>query len=101
MGLDQGKIHIATHLFDDLIARFKVIDRYPETEEARRAAGAFRAAVSTLFMTVNLDDAGFEESAPWVKIFWDQISGFGPCLFPDTLEDEPIDSEDSLEQFRL
>lgn len=99
LGLDQGKIHVAPHLFDDLIARFKVIDRYPDTEDALRAASAFRAAASTLFMTVNLDDAGFEESAPWVGVFWDQISGFGPCLFPDTLEDESIDSEDPLKQF--
>lgn len=99
LGLDQEKIHVATHLVDDLIARFKVINRYPETEESRRAAGAFRAAASTLFMAVNLNDADFEEDAPWVRVFWDHISGFGPCLFPDTLEDETIDSKDPLEQF--
>ncbi|WP_266033193.1 DUF5677 domain-containing protein [Brucella intermedia] len=98
LGIDQEKIHIAAHLIDDLIARFKVINGYPGTEEARRAAGAFRAAAPTLFLEVNLDDAGFEVDAFWVEAFWDHISGFGPCLFPDTLEDETIDSEDSLEQ---
>lgn len=101
LGLDQEKIHVAAHLIDDLIERFKVIDGYPETEESRRAAGAFRAAAPTLFMAVNLDGAGFEDDAPWVEAFWDHISGFGPCLFIDTLEDETIDSQDSLEQFVL
>ncbi|MER9609980.1 DUF5677 domain-containing protein [Mesorhizobium sp. M0312] len=101
LGLDQGKIHVAAHLIDDLIAGFKVISGYPETEESRRAAGAFRAAAPTLFMAVNLDDAVFEGDAPWVAAFWEHISGFGPCLFPDTVEDEIVDSEDPLEQFVL
>ncbi len=99
LGIDQEKIHISAHLVDDLVARFRVINGYPETEEARRAAGAFRAAAPTLFMTLNLDDVGFEVDTPWVEAFWDYISGFGPCLFPDTLGDENIDSEDSFEQF--
>lgn len=99
LGLDQGKIHVAAHLVDGLVGRFKVINRYPETEESRRAAGAFRAAASTLFMAVDLDDAGFEDDAPWVGAFWDHISGFGSCLFPDTLEDEGTDSEDPFERF--
>jgi hypothetical protein len=99
LGLDQGKIHVAAHLVDDLIGRFKVINGYPETEEARRAAGGFRAAAAMLFMTANLDGGDFEDDAPWVKAFWDHISGFGPCLFPDTLEDETTDSEDALERF--
>lgn len=99
LGIEQGKIHTAAHLIDDLNERFNVISRYPETEESRLAAGAFRAAASTLFMTLDLDDARFEESAPWVKEFWNRISGFGPCLLPDTLEDDISDSEDPLEQF--
>lgn len=99
LGVEQGKIHTAAHLIDDTIARFEVINGYPETEESRRAAGFFRASAPSLFMRVNLDNAGFESDAPWVEAFWDHISGFGPCLFSDTLEDETIDSEDSLEQF--
>lgn len=86
LGLDQGKIRVAAHLVNDLIGRFKVIHRYPETEEARNAAGTFRTAASTLFMTVQLDGGGFREDSPWVQAFWDHIAGFGPCLFPDTLE---------------
>lgn len=99
LGIDQGKIHVAAHLIEDLIARFKVIDGYPGTEESLRAAGAFRAAAPALFMGVNLDDAGFERDTPWVAEFWKHISGFGPCLFPDTLEDDVSDSEDPLELF--
>ena len=99
LGLDQEKIHVASHLIDDLIARFKVIEDYPETEESRRAAGAFRAAAPMLFMGVNVDDAGLENDAPWVAAFWEHISGFGPCLIPETLEDEMSDSEDPLELF--
>ncbi|RTL50061.1 MAG: hypothetical protein EKK40_13785 [Bradyrhizobiaceae bacterium] len=99
LGLDQGKLHVAEPLVDDLIERLKVINRYPDTEEARRAAGAFRAAASSLFMTVKLDGGGFEDDALWVEAFWGCISGFGPCHFPDTLEDETTDSEDDLERF--
>jgi len=99
LGIGQGKIHVAPHLIDALIARFKVISGYPGTEEARRAAGAFRAAAPTLFMSMDVDDAGFEDDAPWVATFWDHIAGFGPCLFPDTLEDETADTEDPIEQF--
>jgi hypothetical protein len=99
LGLDQGKIRVAPHLVNDLIGRFRVIHRYPETEEARNAAGTFRTAASTLFMTVQLDGGGFREDSTWVQAFWDHIAGFGPCLFPDTLEDEPTDSEDPLERF--
>ncbi len=99
LGLDQGKIHVAAHLVDDLIRRFKVIHRYPDTEEARDAAGAFRAANSMLFMKAQPDGRSFEGDSPWVKAFWEHIAGFGPCLFQDTFEDETTDSEDPLEQF--
>ena len=80
LGVNQGKIHVSAHLIDDLIARFKIIDRYPKTEESRRAAGAFRASAAMLFMSMDVDEASFEKDAPWVGVFWDQISGFGPCL---------------------
>jgi hypothetical protein len=99
LGIDQEKMHIAAHLIDGLIARFKVINDYPETEESRHAAGAFRASAPTLFMTMNVDGAEFDADAPWVQAFWDHISGFGPCILLETLEDETIDSEDSLERF--
>ncbi|NKJ08525.1 DUF5677 domain-containing protein [Rhizobium sp. SG741] len=99
LGLDQEKIHISSHLIDDLIVRFNVIEDYPETEESRQAAGAFRAAAPMLFMSANADDAGFESDAPWIAAFWDHISGFGPCLITDTLEDETTDSEDPFELF--
>lgn len=99
LGIDQGKIHVAAHLVDDLIGRFNAIGLYPETEEASRAAGAFRAAASTLFMTMKLDGSGLEHDASWVEAFWERISGFGAGLFPDTIEDENTDSEDPFEQF--
>lgn len=99
MGLEQGKIIVSPHLVDDLVQRFKVIGRYPETEEARRAASAFRAAASTLFMATKVDGGGVEDDAPWVARFWDHIAGFGPCLFPDTLADETTDSDDPFERF--
>lgn len=99
LGIDQEKIHVAAHLIDDLIGRFKVINDYPATEQARRAAGAFRASAPTLFMTMNIDNASFGDEAAWVEEFWDHIAGFGPCLYTETLEDESVDSNDSLEQF--
>ncbi|QKK20484.1 DUF5677 domain-containing protein [Rhizobium indicum] len=99
LGLDQEKIHVAAHLIEDLIAKFKVIEDYPETEESRRAAGAFRAAAPTLFMGVNVDEAQFETDAPWVESFWEHIAGFGPCLISDTLQDETTDSADALKLF--
>lgn len=99
LGIDQGKVHVSAHLVDDLVARFKIISRYPETEESRQAAGAFRAAAAMLFMSMDVDEACFEKDAPWVSAFWNRISGFGPCLFPDTLKDENLDSEDPFERF--
>lgn len=99
LGIDQGKIHVAPHLIEDLIARFKAIGGYPETDESRRSAGAFRASASMLFMEVNLNSAGFAGDAPWVAAFWDHIAGFGPCQLPDTLEDELTKSDDPFELF--
>lgn len=81
MVIEQEKINIAAHLIDNLIARFKVVNGYPTTEEARRAASAFRAAAPPLFMEVNLDDAGFDFDALWVDAFWAHISGFAPFIF--------------------
>lgn len=98
LGLDQGKVHVASHLIDDLAQKFSVIGHYPDTEEARNAAGSFRASASMLFLAMRMDGR-FEEDAPWVHSFWEQIAGFGPCLFEDTLQDELVESDDPLEQF--
>ena len=99
MGLEQGMILVAPHLVDDHVRRFEVIDRYPETEESRRAAGPFRASASMLFMPAGPDGAGFGRPATWVEVFWDGIAGFGPCLLKDTLEDEAADGDDPFELF--
>ena len=98
MGIDQGKIHVASHLADGLTRKFKSVALYPDTEEARQAAGAFRASAPMLFMTLQVQDESFKSDHPWVKSFWEHVAGFGPCLFQDTLEDEPITSDDFLEQ---
>lgn len=99
LGLNQGKIHVAPHLIDDLIERFKVIHRYPETDEANRAAGAFRAAESMLFMSTMLDDGKFADDPPWLDVFWSHISGFGACELVDTFDEESSDSDDPFDQF--
>jgi hypothetical protein len=99
LGLDQDKIHIAPHLVDGFNQAFQVIAQFPETDEARRAGGVFRAGASTLFMAMKLDGSGFEDDAPWVEAFWEEIAGFGPCLHVDTIEDEVTDSDDQLERF--
>lgn len=99
LGIDQGKVHVSGHLIEGLIARFKIIDQYPETEEARQAAGYFRASAAMLFMSMNVDEKSFDDDASWVAEFWDSIAGFGPCLLTDTLKDETLDSEDPFEQF--
>lgn len=99
LGLDQGKVHVAPHLIDGLIERFKAIGDYPETEEARRAAGSFRASSAMLFMEPKPDGGGFQDDEPWVGAFWDLIAGFGPCLFRDTIQDEKEESDEPLERF--
>ncbi len=99
LGLDQGKIHVAPHLVEGLTEKFKVIGDYPETEEARHAAGSFRASSAMLFMEPRLDGGGFKEDEPWVGEFWDLVAGFGPCLFRDTIEYEPEESDEPLELF--
>ncbi|MBD3837742.1 DUF5677 domain-containing protein [Brevundimonas sp.] len=99
LGLDQGKIHIASHLVEGLSDNFKVVGNYPETEESRRAAGSFRASSAMLFMELKLDGGGFQDDEPWVSEFWDLIAGFGPCLFRDTIEDEDEQNGDPLERF--
>ncbi len=101
LALDQGKVHIAPHLVDGFQKAFRAIERYPETEEANRAAGMFRAGASSLFMGMKLDGGGFEDEAPWVEQFWNHVAGFGPCLHADTLEDEAAESDDPLEAFVL
>lgn len=99
LGLDQGKIRVAPHMVDGLVKQFSVIGDYPDTEEALRAAGSFRASSAMLFMEPRLDGGGFKAPEPWVAEFWDLIAGFGPCLFADTIEDEEEDSEEPLEKF--
>jgi len=88
LGLVQGKVHVADHLVDSLNAGFRDIGDFPKTDASQEAAGRFRAAAPMLFMTPNDDGEGFREDDSWVGVFWDGIAGFGPCLFPDTIDDE-------------
>lgn len=99
LGLVQGKVHVADHLIDDLNAGFRDIGDFPQTAASQDAAGRFRAAGPMLFMTPNDDGEGFREDDSWVGIFWDGIAGFGPCLFPDTIQDEEGDDSHPLEVF--
>lgn len=100
LGVEQGKIHVAPHLIDDLIERFGTIGDYPNTEAAQRAAGMFRTSAPMLFMTPHDDGRGFQnDDEAWVCDFWDGVAGFGPCLFPDTLQDEDPESDDPMEAF--
>ena len=99
LAIEQGKLHVAEHLVDDLIARFQVIGDYPDTEAARRAAGGFRASAPMLFMTPAPDGHTFEGDSEWVRGFWEGVAGFGPCIFPDTFEDETLADDDPYAQF--
>lgn len=99
LGIAQGKVHVAPHLVDGLNAAFQVIGDFPTTEASEEASGRFRAAAPMLFMPPTDDGAGFREDDSWVGLFWDGIAGFGPCLFPDTFEDEEGDDSHPLEAF--
>jgi len=99
LAIEQGKLHIARHLVGDLIEKFKIIGDYPDTEASQRAAGAFRAAAPMLFMSKGEDKPGFEAEGPWTQEFWNAVSGFGPCQFPDTLVDEVPTTDDPFEIF--
>lgn len=99
IGIEQDRIRISPHMVDDFVEKFKHIPNYPDSEEARDAAGAFRAAAPMLFMSYKDDGSNFESDEPWVNEFWDAVSGFGPCSFLDTLEDEPLESDESIERF--
>ncbi|WP_457091825.1 DUF5677 domain-containing protein [Microvirga sp. P5_D2] len=99
LGIDQGKVHVADHLVDDLIHRFKAIGNYPDTEAAQQAAGAFRAAAPNLFMMHQDEGRAFQNDEAWGNDFWDGVAGFGPCLLPDTIQDEDPESDDPAEAF--
>ncbi len=99
LGIEQGKIHVAPHLADELIERFRTIGDYPNTEAAERAAGAFRASAPMLFMTPQDDGSGFRNDEAWVSEFWNGVAGFGPCVFHDTLQDEDQECDDPMEAF--
>lgn len=99
LGLVQGKIHVADHLIDGLNIGFRDIGDFPQTGASKDAAGRFRAAAPMLFMTPGDDGEGFREDDSWVGTFWDGIAGFGPCLFPDTIQDEDGDDGHPLEVF--
>lgn len=99
LGIAQGKVHVAAHLVDDLNAAFQVIGDFPETEASREASGRFRAAAPMFFMTPADDGEGFRDDDSWVGRFWDGIAGFGPCLFPDTFENEEGEDSHPLEAF--
>jgi len=99
LGIEQGKIHVAQHLMDSLIERFKTIGDYPSTEASQRAAGAFRAAAPMLFLDLPEQGRGFQEDEPWVGTFWNSIAGLGPCVFEDTLRNEEPKSDYPMEEF--
>ena len=99
LGIKQGKIHIASHLVDGLHERFETIGDYPNSEAARRAAGAFRASAPMLFMTPQDVGRSFQNDNAWVSEFWDGVAGFGPCLLEDTLINETPESDDPIEAF--
>jgi Family of unknown function (DUF5677) len=86
LAIEQGKLHVAEHLIDDLIARFEVIGDYPDT------------AAPMLFMTPAPDSHVFESNSKWVRVFWEGVAGFGPCIFPDTFGGEaPGDDDPHIE----
>jgi len=99
LGIEQGKVHVASHLIDELMQKFGAIGDYPNSDTAREAAGAFRASAPMLFFSMRDDDRRLEGDDVWTSAFWSHIAGFGSCTYRDTLGDEPLDGLHGIESF--
>ena len=99
LGMRQGKIHVASHLIEDLIQKFAIIGDYPNSEAAQRAAGSFRASAPMLFMSMNMQTKKTEGNASWIGTFWEHVAGLGPCAYLDTLSDESLDELEGFDAF--
>ena len=78
---------------------FAVIADYPNSEELKLAAGAFRASVPMLLMR-GLGRGEIADS-PWVSNFWSKIVEFGQCDPVWEPVKEPSDEAEGLEKIVL
>jgi hypothetical protein len=99
LGMEQGKVHIAPHLVEDVIGRLQDIADYPNTDASLDAVGGIRASAPMLFMQPPTENDMVADEAAWVGEFWDRVAGFGSCMFADTLQDETLEDADEFTAF--
>lgn len=79
MAIEQDKLRVSAHLWDNFVEDFRHIADYPKTERSKAAASSFRAGAPLMLM---MGDEGFEHNEVWQKYFWDGVGTMGPCTPP-------------------